>query len=219
MGVLSILFGSEVFLFISLNEKSVNLVVVMAWAPWAYPNMQRPNFVNGPLMDPWTLLRQRDAQIQNLQTCLGTKDRQIAAMTKNQQAFTGKKGQKKRMEEVLKEKDFFLKRCQEIENRMTENDVKIASLTQENNKLKNEKKREIALDEKLISDLKKRCHNYESENTELKRKNEKLETRVSQLEGDVKSLRASLWLGNDTYSGPLISRLEAEVNDTNAMFV
>ena len=42
--------------------------------------------------------------------------------------------------------DFFL-RCQEIENQMTENIVKIKSLTKENPKLKNEKKREIALDE------------------------------------------------------------------------
>ena len=42
---------------------------------------------------------------------------------------------------------------------MTQNDTKIESLTKENSKLKNEKKREIALDEKLISDLKKRSHN------------------------------------------------------------
>ena len=79
---------------------------------------------------------------------------------------------------------------------MTENDVKIESLRQENTKLKTDKKREIALDEKLISDLKKRCHDFEGENAELQRKNQKLENRVSQLEGDVKSLRSSLWLGN-----------------------
>ena len=91
------------------------------------------------------------------------------------------------MERVLKEKDFFLKRCQEIENRMTQNDVKIESLTKENSKLKNEKKREIALDEKLISDLKKRCHEFHGENAELRRKNQKLEKQVSQLKGDVKS--------------------------------
>ena len=42
--------------------------------------------------------------------------------------------------------DFFL-RCREVENPMTENIVKIKSLTQENPKLKNEKKRDIALDE------------------------------------------------------------------------
>ena len=75
------------------------------------------------------------------------------------------------MERVLKEKDFFLKRCQEIENWMTLNDVQIESLTKENSKLKNEKKREIALDEKLISDLKKCCHEYKGKNAELQRKN------------------------------------------------
>ena len=127
-------------------------------------------------------------------------------MTKNQQVISVGK-HKEEMERVLKDKDFFLKRCREIENRMTENDVKIESLTQENSKLKNEKKREIVLDEKLISDLKKRCHNKELENGELLRKNEKLEKRVSQLEGDVKSLRTSLWLGKDDYAGPVISRL------------
>ena len=140
--------------------------------------------------------------------CFFIRDQQIAAMTKSQQVFTvGKNAHKKEMERVLKDKDFFLKRCQEIENRMTENDVKIESLTQENSKLKNEKKREIALDEKLISDLKKRCRDYELDNAELVRKNQKLEKRVSQLEGDVKSLRTSLWLGKDDYAGPVISRL------------
>ena len=111
------------------------------------------------------------------------------------------------MERVLKEKDFFLKRCQEIENWMTLNEIQIESLTKENSKLKNEKKREIVLDEKLISDLKKRCHDKDLENAELLRKNQKLEKRVSQLEGDVKSLRTSLWLGKDDYAGPVISRL------------
>ena len=90
---------------------------------------------------------------------------------------------------------------------MTENDAKIESLTQENDRLKNDKKREIALDEKLISDLKKRCHDFEGENAELQRKNQKLVKRVSQLEGDVKSLRTSLWLGKDDYTAPIISRL------------
>ena len=136
------------------------------------------------------------------------RDKQIAAMTNSQQVYNcGRNGHKKEMERVLKDKDFFLKRCREIENRMTENDVKIESLTKENSKLKNEKKREIALDEKLISDLKKRCHDKEGETAELLRKNQKLEKRVSELEGDVKSLRTSLWLGKDDYTGPVISRL------------
>ena len=84
-------------------------------------------------------------------------------MTKNQQVISIGK-HKEEMERVLKDKDFFLKRCREIENRMTENDVKIESLTKENSKLKNEKKREIALDEKRISDLKKHCQDFEGEN-------------------------------------------------------
>merc|ERR1712170_308483 len=53
------------------------------------------------------------------------------------------------------------------------------------------------------------------ENAELLRKNQKLEKRVSQLEGDVKSLRTSLWLGKDDYAGTVISRLEEEVETGN----
>ena len=91
--------------------KSDILVIAMAWqpSPWAHP-MQQPNLVPVPLMDPWTLLKQRDAEIhshrveiRNLQFSIDAKDKQIAAMTKSQQV--GKNAHKKEMERVRKDSD------------------------------------------------------------------------------------------------------------------
>ena len=100
-------------------------------------------------------------------------------------------------EQVRRDKDFWMQRTRQVESQMAKNDAMIESLKKEN--------------AKLIDD-------YEIEKAELQQKNEKLEKRVSDLQGDVKSLRSSLWHGKDTYSEQEIARLEVLLKDSNATF-
>ena len=75
---------------------------------------------------------------------------------------------------------------------MTQNDFKIESLTKENSKLKNEKKREIALDEKLISDLKKRCEEYKGKKRGITKK-------IKSLKNEYRNLKETLRVEGRAY--------------------